>query len=139
MATFADTEDIPGDSTNENARVESILDQITVTPDALCMACHGKGTSRILPTTIPYFREVAICFFKCDDCGFTNTDVMDTSIVQPQGLETSLTVTNSEDMNLQVIKSNTASVRLPELELEIPHTTLWDLAPRPKQQLFHLK
>ena len=123
MATFADTEDLPGDSGNENARVESILDQITVTPDALCMVCHGKGTSRILPTTIPYFREVAVCFFKCDDCGFTNTDVMDTSIVQPQGLETSLTVTKSEDMNLQVIKSNTASVRLPELELEIPHTT----------------
>ena len=48
---------------------------------------------------------------------------MDTSIVQEQGIPAELTVTNSTDMNLQVIKSNTASVQLPELDFEIPHTT----------------
>eukprot|EP00943_MAST-04B_sp_MAST-4B-sp1_P005831 g5831.t1 len=103
--------------------VGSILDQITVTPNALCMNCQGTGTSRVLPTTIPYFREVAVCFFKCDDCGFKNSEVMDTSVVQEQGIKSTLTVTNSTDMNLQVIKSNTASIQLPELDFEIPHTT----------------
>ena len=123
MSNFADTNLATNDPNNDNERVESILDQITVTPNALCMNCGGTGTSRVLPTTIPYFREVAVCFFKCDDCGFKNSEVMDTSIVQEQGIITELTVTNSTDMNLQVIKSNTASVQLPELDFEIPHTT----------------
>ena len=70
MSNFADTNLATNDPNNDNERVESILDQITVTPNALCMNCGGTGTSRVLPTTIPYFREVAVCFFKCDDCGF---------------------------------------------------------------------
>ena len=122
MATLADKtiEGSPGDN---NAKIESILDQITVTEGALCMVCGGKGVSRVLPTTIPYFREVAICYFRCDDCGFKNSEVMDTSVVQEQGLETTLRVTKASDLNLQVIKSNSASVRLTELDFEIPHAT----------------
>ena len=115
------------DFTNSTAsgqeKIESILDQITVTEGALCMACQGSGTSRVLPTTIPYFGEVAVCYFKCDDCGFRNNETMDTSRIQEKGLLTTFVVTKAEDLNLQVLKSNTASVRLPELEFEIPHST----------------
>ena len=98
MATFADTEDPPGNRTMRT-RVESILDQITVTPDALCMVCHGRHVPHPSDDHTVLSRSCRL-FFR-DDCGFINTDVMDTSIVQPQGLETSLTVTKSEDMNLQ--------------------------------------
>lgn len=44
-------------------------------PGSLCMRCGGEGTTRMLTTKIPFFREVIISSFECDDCHWKNNEV----------------------------------------------------------------
>lgn len=48
------------------------LDQIT---GSLCMACGGEGTTKMLTTKIPFFREVILSSFECDSCHWRNNEV----------------------------------------------------------------
>lgn len=48
------------------------LDQIT---GSLCMACGGEGTTKMLTTKIPFFREVILSSFECDTCHWRNNEV----------------------------------------------------------------
>lgn len=43
---------------------------------SLCMACGGDGTTRMLTTKIPFFREVILSSFECDDCHWRNNEVL---------------------------------------------------------------
>lgn len=48
------------------------LDEIK---NSLCMNCGGDGTTRMLTTKIPYFREVILSSFECDTCHWRNNEV----------------------------------------------------------------
>merc|ERR1711874_516535 len=63
--------------------------------ESLCMNCHKQGETRLLLTNIPFFKEIVIM---------------------------SLTVTERCDLERDIIRSNHASVSIPELQLEIPST-----------------
>lgn len=47
------------------------LDEIK---DSMCMVCGGKGTTRMLTTKIPFFREIILSSFECDACHWTNNE-----------------------------------------------------------------
>lgn len=47
-------------------------DEIT---GSMCMVCGGDGTTRMLTTKIPFFREVILSSFECDDCHWRNNEV----------------------------------------------------------------
>ena len=53
----------------EQAEVDLTLDNISIVPDSLCMACGGSGETRIMLTKIPLFREVLLSSFACPHCG----------------------------------------------------------------------
>ena len=42
---------------------------------SMCMSCGGDGTTRMLTTKIPFFREVILSSFECDDCHWRNNEV----------------------------------------------------------------
>jgi zinc finger protein len=42
---------------------------------SLCMQCGGEGTTRMLMTKIPFFREVIISSFECESCSWSNNEV----------------------------------------------------------------
>lgn len=42
---------------------------------SMCMSCGGDGTTRMLTTKIPLFREVILSSFECDDCHWRNNEV----------------------------------------------------------------
>lgn len=88
--------------------------------ESLCMNCHGNGTTRLLLTSIPYFREVVIMSFECPHCGFKNSEIQPASTIQELGSKYQLKVEQKEDFNRQVIKSETASCKFVELDIEIP-------------------
>ncbi|KAG0670350.1 nucleolar zinc-finger protein [Maudiozyma exigua] len=88
--------------------------------ESLCMNCHKNGTTRMLLTSIPYFREVVIMSFECPHCGFKNSEIQPASSIQEKGSKYSLKVENKDDFNRQVIKSETASCKFVELDIEIP-------------------
>lgn len=58
--------------------------------------------------------------FSCPHCGFSNTDVQSAGQIQERGTRYTLKATHPEDMDRQIIKSDTAVVRLEDLDLEIP-------------------
>ncbi|SMN17700.1 similar to Saccharomyces cerevisiae YGR211W ZPR1 Essential protein with two zinc fingers [Maudiozyma saulgeensis] len=88
--------------------------------ESLCMNCHENGTTRMLLTSIPYFREVVIMSFECPHCGFKNSEIQPASSIQEKGSKYTLKVENKDDFNRQVIKSETASCKFIELDIEIP-------------------
>jgi zinc finger protein len=90
---------------------------------SLCMACGADGTTRILLTRIPHFREVILMAFECPSCGARNNEVQSGAPVNEKGFKASLSVKNLTDLSRQVVKAETASVTLDELELEIPAAT----------------
>lgn len=87
---------------------------------SLCMECYKEGTTRLMLTKIPYFKEIIISSFKCDYCFNSNNSVQAASALADLGCRFTLTVSSSEDLNRQVIKSEWGRITVPELELEIP-------------------
>ncbi len=87
---------------------------------SLCMDCHEEGTTRMLLTYIPYFREVIVVSFFCPHCGNRNNEIQSAGQIQPKGCLYTVHVTNTEDLNRQVVKSEFCTVNIPELQIEIP-------------------
>lgn len=69
---------------------------------------------------IPYFREVVIMSFECPHCNTKNNEIQAAGMVQLKGTHYELRLTKPEDFNRQVVKSDTATVKFIELDLEIP-------------------
>uniref|UniRef100_A0A7S4EAK0 Zinc finger ZPR1-type domain-containing protein n=1 Tax=Pelagomonas calceolata TaxID=35677 RepID=A0A7S4EAK0_9STRA len=107
----------------EQAEVDLTLDNISIVPDSLCMACGGSGETRIMLTKIPLFREVLLSSFACPHCGERNTEVQFGGETQPKGCRMAVTCSSREDLDRQVVKSESCKVLVPDLELEIPAAT----------------
>ncbi|XP_059959904.1 zinc finger protein ZPR1 [Mesoplodon densirostris] len=88
--------------------------------ESLCMNCYRNGTTRLLLTEIPFFREIIVSSFSCEHCGWNNTEIQSAGRIQDQGVRYTLTVRAQEDMNREVVKTDSATTRIPELEFEIP-------------------
>ncbi|GAB1294164.1 Zinc finger protein ZPR1 [Apodemus speciosus] len=88
--------------------------------ESLCMNCYRNGTTRLLLTKIPFFREIIVSSFSCEHCGWNNTEIQSAGRIQDQGVRYTLTVKSQEDMNREVVKTDSATTRIPELDFEIP-------------------
>lgn len=98
-------------------------DGMTIIPGSLCMSCQGSGVTRIMFTKIPHFRELIVSSFECDECGERNTEVQFGGEIQEKGVRYRATIRDGIDLNRQVIKSDSARMTVPALELEIPAAT----------------
>lgn len=88
----------------------------------LSMYCHlqpPQGTTRLLMTRIPHFREVILTSFDCSHCGHHNTGFQP-GRVQELGVRYELAIKEPRDLSRQVVKSDHATFSIPEVELEIP-------------------
>lgn len=52
--------------------------------EKLTLTIAGKGRTRMLLTSIPYFKEVIIMSFHCDHCGVSNNEVQSAGAVRGQ-------------------------------------------------------
>ena len=50
--------------------------------ESLCMRCELNGTTRLLMTYIPYFKEVLVASFLCDHCGERNNEIQSAGQIQ---------------------------------------------------------
>ncbi|KAK4241376.1 ZPR1 zinc-finger domain-containing protein [Achaetomium macrosporum] len=95
---------------------EKVVEEI----ESLCMNCEENGVTRLLLTKIPYFREVIIMSFSCDKCGFQNNEIQPAGTFQLKGARYELRLTDMADFERTVVKSDTATVKFIELDLEVP-------------------
>lgn len=91
--------------------------------ESLCMNCGKNGTTRMLLTSIPHFREVILMAFECPHCHERNNEIQSGGTIQKQGIKVTCRVSGEEDLNRQVIKSEHATIRVEELDFEIPSGT----------------
>ncbi|KAK4399517.1 Zinc finger protein ZPR1 [Sesamum angolense] len=92
-----------------------------------CGACATKCECRMFVTNIPYFQEVIVMASSCDACGYRNSEVKPGGRIPDKGKRIKVHVKNIKDLSRDVIKSDTASVKIPELELELASGTLGGL------------
>lgn len=91
--------------------------------ESMCMACEENGITRFLLHKVPRFRELVIASFYCEHCGERNNEVSFGGEIQEKGCIYELNVTKPEDLNRQIIKSDSASVHIRDLDFEIPPMT----------------
>jgi zinc finger protein len=93
------------------------------TMESLCLSCGENGTTHLLLHKIPYFRELIIASFHCEHCGERNNEVTFGGEIQLKGCVFELKVSDPKDLNRQVIKSDSASLKIPEIDFEVPALT----------------
>jgi zinc finger protein len=91
--------------------------------ESLCMECRKSGVTRFMYTKIPMFREIILSSFSCEHCGNRNTEVQFSGKLSDTGVKYSFTVTDEKGLNRSVVKSEFATIRIPELDFEIPPQT----------------
>lgn len=83
-----------------------------------CFCCNLPGEAYMCICTIPYFKEIIISCFKCQECGYKTTDVKGGGGISEKATKLTLTVRTPEDLNRDLFKSETASIAIPEIEFE---------------------
>ncbi|QPG73758.1 nucleolar zinc-finger protein [Brettanomyces nanus] len=91
--------------------------------ESLCMKCGKQGVTRLLLTSIPYFKETIIMSFECPHCGYKNNEIQAASQIQEKGTKYVVKIENKDDFNRQVIKSDSCTCKFVELDVEIPAKT----------------
>ncbi|KAL2080511.1 hypothetical protein ACEWY4_024304 [Coilia grayii] len=113
---------VRGDPIFKNISAEEDDMQPTVV-ESLCMNCYENGSTRLLLTKIPFFKEIIISSFTCPHCNWSNTEIQSAGRIQDQGVQYTLKVKSKMDMNREVVKADSATTRIPELDFEIPAFT----------------
>lgn len=91
--------------------------------ESMCISCGENGITRLMTHKIPYFRELILASFECEHCGERNNEVTFGGAIQVFGCTFKLDVTKSSDLDRQIIKSDYASLSIPEIDFEIPPGT----------------
>ncbi|XP_019952377.2 zinc finger protein ZPR1 [Paralichthys olivaceus] len=91
--------------------------------ESLCMNCYENGMTRLLLTRIPFFKEVIVSSFSCEHCSWSNTEIQSAGRIQEQGVCYTLRVKTKQDLDREVVKADSATTRIPELDFEIPPFT----------------
>ena len=58
--------------------------------------------------------------FDCETCGFKNNEIQPAGEIQPQGVKIMLRADSQDDLQRQIIKSNSATLRVENLDFEAP-------------------
>jgi zinc finger protein len=90
---------------------------------SLCMDCKQMGETRFMYTEIPMFKQIIISAFVCDHCGNRNTEVQFGGKLGDTGVKFELNVSEEACLNRSVVKSEFATIRIPEIDFEIPPQT----------------
>ncbi|KAG8345525.1 ZPR1 zinc finger domain [Trypanosoma vivax] len=109
---------------NEQREVEEGQFDEVVCMETECSACKKPGHIKIQQVNIPYFKETVIMAFRCDYCGYKSNEVKSGGEVSERGLKITLRVETEDDLKRDVLKSDTATLLIPEVSLELAAGTL---------------
>ena len=58
--------------------------------------------------------------FNCDNCSYQNNEIQSGGMVQDLGIKYKVKIIQTQDLSRQIVKSDYASLIVPEIDLEIP-------------------
>lgn len=95
-------------------------DNEPIVVESMCTNCEENGKTTMLLTNIPFFKEVILISFCCDNCGNKNSEIQFGGKLAPEGVKIVFSGTNAKDLGRDIVKSEFAKIMIPELEFEIP-------------------
>lgn len=91
---------------------------------ASCPGCTRPCATNMKMVNIPYFKQVVLMSTVCEACGYRSNEVKTGGEVPEKGRKISLLVKNPEDLARDVLKSESAALYCPELQLRVEPGTL---------------
>jgi len=119
------TEEFASKVTSDHVFKDLDADDLNSEPtivESMCMSCGENGMTRLLLTKIPHYKEIILMSFHCEECGFKNNEIQSGGVIQEKGVRITVTLANERDLSRQVVRSDSASVLVPSIDLEIPAT-----------------
>merc|ERR1712126_227070 len=83
-----------------------------------CPECNAPVSTNMKLTKIPNFKEVVIMATNCEACGHKTNEVKSGSGIEPKGMCIKLKIDNLKDLTRDVLKSDTCTFSIPELDFE---------------------
>ncbi|PVU96673.1 hypothetical protein BB559_002295 [Furculomyces boomerangus] len=100
-----------------------INEDIPVTEiESVCMQCYKNGTTRIMLTKIPHFKDIIVMAFECPHCNYRNNEVQSGESIAEKGQKWFCTIKDQKDLARQIVRHGSAKIEIPEIQLELPHT-----------------
>ena len=139
------SEDDEGTQNAEQTSSEITKDEILTFPGQ-CSSCGHPINTYMKRVDIPYFKvrivfsrvsfrrcslsltlclqEILIMSTNCDRCGYRDNEVKSGAAISAEGKRIILKVEDSEDLSRDILKSETAGLEIPEIDLVLTHGTL---------------
>jgi len=93
--------------------------QEPVTFSTPCPNCHESVQANTCVVNIPHFQEIVIMSLVCDYCGYRSNDIQTGGGICDHGTRISLQIKSDQDVQRDVLLSDTSGIFIPELELQM--------------------
>ncbi|TGZ63431.1 hypothetical protein CRM22_006921 [Opisthorchis felineus] len=113
------TDSNPMESVNGRLGVDEVVTFKTNCPD-----CNAQSDTNMKLVDIPHFKQIVLMATVCPACGRKDSEVKSGGGISALGRRYRLRLTHPSDLSRDVLVSETAGVRIPELELESMGGTL---------------
>ncbi len=84
-----------------------------------CHSCGSPCNTNMKLTTIPHFKEVVIMATNCERCGCRTNEVKSGGGIEEKGVKFEVTVESRDDFSRDVLKSETCSLAIRELDVQV--------------------
>lgn len=90
----------------------------------LCPECRSPCETNMKLTSIPHFKEVVIMATVCEVCGNKTNEVKSGGGIEEKGVRFEVRINSKEDLTRDVLKSETCSLTIPELDCAVGPSAL---------------
>lgn len=115
LVTAKGTNEPPTMSRNNNG----IGRQEAVRFDTLCPSCRIMAETNMCLVDVPHFKEVIIMSLHCEACGYKSNEIKGGGAIPKYGTTMKLAVSSKSDLEREILKSDTAGIAIPEIEMEM--------------------
>lgn len=117
---------LPADQapTGNNVDDEDIVENQVYSFPASCPGCTRPCTTNMKMVNIPHFKQVVIMSTVCEECGYRSNEVKTGGEVPDKGRKITLKVETKEDLLRDILKSESAVLSCPELQLQVEPGTM---------------
>ena len=107
-----------------NVDSEDIVENQVYSFPATCPGCTRPCDTNMKMVNIPHFKQVVLMSTVCEHCGYRSNEVKTGGEVPEKGRRITLKVLNSIDLARDILKSESAALHCPELQLRVEPGTL---------------
>jgi zinc finger protein len=111
-------------TTSNHVDDEDIVENQVYSFPASCPGCGQPCTTNMKMVNIPYFKQVVLMSTVCEHCGYRSNEVKTGGEVPGKGRRITLRVQRKEDLVRDILKSESAALSCPELQLQVEPGTM---------------